>query len=75
MNKQHALLIRNLLVSQGWIDDADELLKDSESSAAARQKAEEVDALIELINPFLDRPLPADTRLTWEGIEREFAQR
>lgn len=75
MNKQHALLIRNLLVSQGWIDDADELLKDSESSAAARQKAEEVDALIELINPFLDRPLPVDTRLTWEGIEREFAQR
>ena len=60
MNKQNAELIAELLANAGWIDDADENLAylfEDEGEKGIRQKANQLQGLLDLINPHLDRPI------------------
>jgi hypothetical protein len=71
MTKQNAELIYELLTNAGWMDDADELLADvvdGEGKEAAIEKMNEINNLINMINPLLDKPL----RLVNEDIENEY---
>ena len=71
LTKQNAELIYELLTNAGWMDDADELLADvvdSDGKEAAIEKMNEINNLINMINPLLDRPL----RLVDEDIENEY---
>lgn len=71
LTKQNAELIYELLTNAGWMDDADELLADvvdSEGKEAAIEKMNEINNLINMINPLLDKPL----RLVDEDIENEY---
>lgn len=61
--QRFAPLIAELLVNAGWADDGDELIADVQENCgydAAYEKAVEVEALVETINPFL----PEDQRFT-----------
>ena len=71
LTKQNAELIYELLTNAGWMDDADELLADvvdGEGKEAATEKMNEINNLINMINPLLDHPL----RLVDEDIENEY---
>ena len=71
LTKQNAELIYELLTNAGWMDDADELLADvvdGEGKEAAIEKMNEINNLINMINPLLDHPL----RLVDEDIENEY---
>jgi hypothetical protein len=71
LTKQNAELIYELLTNAGWMDDADELLADvvdGEGKEAAIEKMNEINNLINMINPLLDRPL----RLVDEDIENDY---
>ena len=71
LTKQNAELIYELLTNAGWMDDADELLADvvdSDGKEAAIEKMNEINNLINMINPLLDRPL----RLVDEDIENDY---
>ena len=60
MTKENAFLIYELLCNAGWLDDADELLAytvDEEGKEAAVEQMNNVNNLIKLINPLLDKPL------------------
>ena len=71
MTKQNAELIYELLTNAGWMDDADELLADvvdSDGKEAAVEKMNEINNLINMINPLLSKPL----RLVDEDIENDY---
>ncbi len=56
MNAELASLIEELMCNAGYMDDADELLgdlMDHEGKDAAIKKAETLNELVSLINPFL----------------------
>ncbi len=60
MNKQNAELIVELLTNAGWMDDADEnlaYLYDDEGEEGVRQKANQLQSLLDLINPHLDEQI------------------
>jgi hypothetical protein len=60
MNKQNAELIVELLTNAGWMDDADEnlaYLYDDEGAEGIRQKANQLQSLLDLINPHLDEQI------------------
>ena len=60
MNKQNAELIVELLANAGWIDDADENLAylfEDEGAEGIRQKANQLQSLLDLINPHLDEQI------------------
>jgi hypothetical protein len=60
MNKQNAELIVELLANAGWLDDADENLAylfEDEGAEGIRQKANQLQSLLDLINPHLDEQI------------------
>jgi hypothetical protein len=60
MNKQNAELIVELLANAGWLDDADENLAylfEDEGAEGIRQKANQLQKLLDLINPHLDEQI------------------
>ena len=60
MNKQNAELIVELLTNAGWIDDADENLAylfEEEGEEGINKKVQELQNLLDLINPHLDEPI------------------